>query len=235
MSEITPTTNDIVIPQVEGTVHRDEATLAKLAKANSWLARFQLLQFSADLVKQRKGIGGTYVAVYDKDTIEQLTDGAKVLTFEAILYDWRAKALRLVNKVPEQQSYDFDSPEFKAIKEESERLPKNSPIAALWGPEFLYWIPKAKNGAGAFLTFFCSSKTARREADNIRTYLGKTCLMEAKFIETTQYSWHGPKILPCTSIVRMPTPEDLTEALHKFRNPPKDVKELAEAEAAVEQ
>ena len=84
------------------------------------------------------------------------------------------------------------------------------------GPEFLVWIPSEE----CFATFFCGSKTLKKEARKFGTRLMKACTLKSKLIVQEPYRWHGPVTTDCSDPnLAMYDPEQFKKEVHKFKNP----------------
>lgn len=182
-----------------------------MTSAGTYNPRLQLFGATSDACKEGKIGIGHYGLVRDKDTIIDL--GAEL---DVAIISWRPKALK-INGDEIITVYEPTAELFKKIMAESEV--KDS--GAMYGPEFLVWIPIQT----VFADYFMSSKTGRREAKNMRPLLGKAATLKVKFIKTAKYSWHGPVAVPCSTPFDIPPLEDLQEASFKFQNPPKQVLE----------
>lgn len=183
-----------------------------------YLPRFQLFGSKSDACTEgRIGIGH-YGLV--KDT--EITDvGAEL---NVVFVSWRPKAVQTggENLII---VYDVDDPIFQEIKTKSGQ--QNS--GAMYGPEFLIWVPDA----GTLATYHMNSKTARREAKKLEPLMGRAVTMKCRLIDppNSKFKWHGPVVLPCSTPLD-PPPEELMRAEHaKFQNPPKMGVELAQDEA----
>jgi hypothetical protein len=86
----------------------------------------------------------------------------------------------------------------------------------MYGPEFLLYIPSVED----FATFFCGSKSARREAPNIKKLMTKPATFKSKKISNKRYTWFGPCVTTCSTPFAPPSLEELQEKVNKFNNPP---------------
>lgn len=87
----------------------------------------------------------------------------------------------------------------------------------MYGIEFLVWLPEKQ----LFATFYLSSKTARREAPNLKGLLKdrKAATVKSNFIKKGRYSWHGPVVGPCSTPFELPPVADMTAHAERFANP----------------
>ena len=184
-----------------------------VAGSSAFLPRIQLYGGNSDACKEGKIPIGQYGLVAGKNDLEVL--GAEV---DVLVLCGRAKALQIGENII--TVYDHTDPVFKQIAQESEV--KDS--GAMYGPEYLFWVPSA----ACYATFFMSSKTARREAKSVHALIGFAATLKAEYIKTEKYSWHGPKVVKCTApTFDLPDGESMREEIHKFRNPPKSKVEAA--------
>jgi len=190
-----------------------------VASSSVFLPRIQLYGGNSEACKEGKIGIGQYGLVRGKDDLEVL--GAEV---DVLVLVGRAKALQIGEQII--TVYDHNDPVFKEIANQSET--KDS--GAMFGPEYLFWVPQADT----FATFFMSSKTARREAKAVHALIGFAATLKAQYIKTEKYSWHGPKIVKAVSpTFDVPDAESLKEEIHKFRNPPQSRVEAAPASSEV--
>ena len=137
---------------------------------------------------------------------------------DVVVIDWRPMALQTGDMVI--STYDPSSADFERIKAQSEVKDSN----CQYGPQFLIWIPQRKK----FVTFFCGSKSSRKEAPGIKANMGKAITLKGKKCETPKYTWFTATCVPCAvPITDLPTQEELVEQVEKFRNPPKQNIETA--------
>jgi hypothetical protein len=151
---------------------------------------------------------------------KQVQNLGKAIT--VLVLAWRPKAM---SYDPVEAYYDAEDPKFKEIAAKSE-----SPNSGCgFGVEFLFYL----TDHGKFATYFCGTKTARREAPNIIAVLQKPsrqCQIKAELIESKRnsYKWHGPQTKAFDGpVASMPNMEDVRKWVEKFTNPPKEEKEQA--------
>lgn len=171
--------------------------------ASSFLPRVQLFGGNSEAAKQGQIQVGRYGLVRQKDQVIDLSN-----QFDCIPINWRFKAMRLANG----SVYNYhnpESPDFRQIIEESAK----PDAGCMYGVEFLIWVPSEE----CFATFFLNSKTARREAPNLKNLLRNAATLKVQFIKKQKYSWHGPVVTPCsTPITVLPTNEEIIEQNEKF-------------------
>jgi hypothetical protein len=118
--------------------------------------------------------------------------------------------------------FDPQNPEFVRISEKS--LEKDS--RAMYGPEFLVWVSEAEE----FATFFMGTKTMRREAPAVKTFLEKAAVLKPGKISNSKYTWYSPKVEACTTPFELPEEEEIIAQYTKFMNPPKKILERVKEE-----
>jgi len=188
--------------------HDDESFDA--LQTSSYLARLQLMTSNAE--KCKKGEFPTnHYAVVDGKTFHDVGK-----TVDAIVLGWRPKALEIDDEI--LTIYKPDDPEFERIKD---RADNEKDSGCMWGFEFLLWLGAHKR----FVTFFCGSKSSRREAPNVKALMNKAATLRSKFIETKKYSWYTPDCVECSTPMPMPTKDALMAELEKFNNPPENTTE----------
>jgi hypothetical protein len=186
---------------------------AGLASSSSFLPRVMLMGANSTLVQEGKINQGHYGLVRAKDECEDLTREVACLPLS-----WRAKAMEISGS-DITTVYDRKNPEFTRISEKS--AIQNS--GCMYGPEFLLWIPSAK----CFATFYCSSKTSRREAPQIECRIGKPMLLKSNLIKGKKFNWFGPVATNCSVSFAVPSVEQITTEVSRFNNPPASDKEAA--------
>lgn len=195
----------------------EDSIFNKLAASSKWLPRMMLGGSGSAPVKQSKVNMGHYYLVSGKDTVIPLSDEV-----DAIIVTWQPRALD-VSGDEIISTVKFDSDTFKAIQDKSEI--KDS--GAMWGFEFLLWLPEREE----FVSFGMLSKTARNEAPNVKTLLGKGATFTSHLIapKRSKHSWHGPLVKPNSApFANIPTEEQLREAVEKFQKNVESELEVAE-------
>lgn len=189
-----------------------------------FLPRLQLFTSNSEPVKRGTMPVATFAVVKGKDAPIQI---GKETPFIPIA--WRAKAMQ-VKTDPPMAFHDQKSKEFLDIKAKADA---DSNSGNMYGPEYLLWIP-----VHGFVTFFMGSKTARNEAPAVRALLPtpdgrfRTGILGSTFIETKEYSWHGPKVSLSSQSIEQPPADDLELVVADFLNPKdSEIKEEAPAEA----
>ncbi len=201
-----------LIPQVGGELANMDA-FEDVVSSGDYLSRFQLFGSKTDAVAEGRIPVAHYGLVKDDD----ITDlGPEV---DAIIITWRPKAVQTGNDFV--ISYDVGSQIYQKIK----AMASVRDSGAMYGPEFLLWIPDA----GVFTAFHMNSKTSRREAKKVRPLIGKACTFKAKLIDppTSPFKWHGPITFPCSAALTPPPEDALRAEADKFLNPLEPVVEAA--------
>ena len=210
-TDITPQEDQI--PIVQGKY--DDATFSTLATSAKWLPRLQMFGSKSDPVTAGLVPPATYAIVTGKDQYLQLGPMTDILVI-----NWRPKALDLRGEKPVGY-HNPESDSFKEVQEESFKQDSN----CLFGPEFLVYVPQAKR----FCTLLMGSKTARREAPNLRALIGKAATLRVTLIETKKYKWHAVVVQPCTTPFELPSPDETIAVQNDFPNPEDVIEETAEA------
>jgi hypothetical protein len=190
----------------------DEKAFAKIAAAANYLPRLQLFGSNSDAVKEGTFPMGHYGLVKDKDVIDL---GAEV---DVLVIQWRPKAID-TGSDPVVAYHNPDSPAFQKLQERADQ--PNS--GCMYGPEYLVYLPKVQK----FATFLMGSKTARREAPNVKALLGKAASLSVKLIKNTSYSWHGPVCKDCSTPFEIPDLGEIADVTKTFLSPPETVVEQA--------
>lgn len=220
-SEMVPSNNGGMLIPAEllapGKYAEAKDSFSLVSTSSSFLPRFMLFAAGSNAVKKEQIGQGRFGIVRSKDDIEDLTKEVPV-----VVLGWRPKALE-IDGSEVSSIFNPKSTEFKRISEKSEI--KGS--GCMFGPEFLLWVPTAV--VPCFTTFFMCSKTARREAPNVKSLIGKAALLKSVLIETKQYSWFGPIATPYSGqISNMPDLKEIEDQTNRFKNPPENVAEKAE-------
>lgn len=201
----------IPVPQDDALINSeaDSALLAETASGSGFLPYVQLYTTKSGAVAEGKINGGEYGLVRDGN----ITCLGKDMNI--IFLTIRARAFQKEDSGEISVSYDKNDPEYIRIAD----LQTAGVDGCMAGPEFLVWIP----AEGSFATFFCGSKTLKREARKFGAFLpGKAANLRSKLIDTGKYKWHGPVVTPCSvELSPLPDPEDVIEQIGKFKNPPK--------------
>lgn len=184
---------------------------ADLIISTKFLPRLQLMTSSSEKCKSGEFPINHYALVTGGVHIDL---GGEV---DVLVIDWRAKAMQIGEVIT--NFYDPDSVEFKEISQKSEIRDSG----CMFGVEFLMYVPTKQK----FVTFFCGSATARKEAFSIKERLQKAATLKSKKIETKKYTWFGPVCQDCNVPFDLPSMDDIKIEVEKFRNPPANEVEVA--------
>lgn len=206
---------------------QDDKTWGDVVAAGSFLPYISLYGGNSNACKEGAIRIGHFGLVRQKDKIEDLTS-----SFNALAIAWRYKAMQIGDGII--SNYNPKSDAFLTIKEKSEI--KDS--GCMYGIEFLFWVPELP--ARCFATYYCNSKTSRREAQNIRPFCPRPAnlqlitpefpngdpgqgpqplTLKTNLIKTEKYTWHGPVATQCSIQFALPTVEEIIEQATKFANP----------------
>lgn len=190
----------------------DEQAMSQVITATGFLPRVQLFGGNSNACKEGKINVGRYGLTISKDEIIDLT-----AQFDCYPFCYRFCGVRLVDGNVHSY-YNPRSPDFAAIMKDADTI-KDS--GCFYGLEFLIWVPTVSK----FATFFFNSKTARRQAPNMRTLAEerKAATMKTEYIKTKKYSWHGPIVVACSTPFPLPPLEDIKEQATRFANPKESV------------
>lgn len=216
-TQVPATQNPVTENQVPATQNQNVIAMSKysndktfemVSKAGNWLPRMQLFSSSSNICKAGKFPLNHYGLVVNKDQVADL--GAEVI---GLALSWRPKALRIDGDSVIIR-YNPDSPEFQEIAEKS----KTPNSFCMYGPEFLFWLSEQDKLA----TFFLCSKSARREAPNLRDLMeeGSPVLLKSRFIQTKQYSWQGILIEKYNGPDLQFLVDEWVDEITRFSNPP---------------
>lgn len=193
---------------------KNDTLFKEMIKSGDYLSRLQLNTDNSEICKRGEFPRNHFAVVRDQEH----TDIGE--TVDVLVVSWRPKALdmRGENVVAE---HDPDCENFKSIMETS--FQKDS--QCMYGPEYLVYLPNQKE----FLTFFLGSKSARREAPKLQSFIGKAATLKPKMCENKKKQiWHIPTAVPCSTPFEIPSIEELKVVVSKFENPHKSDVELAE-------
>lgn len=178
------------------------------ASSSTFLPRLQLLTSNSEKCKTGEFPTNHYALVQD----QKFDDLGK--SVDILLVTWRPKALEVGNDAV-ISVFDPNNDEFQRIQERS--LKENN-SGCMFGPEFLVWVPQV----GKFATFFMGTKSARREAGNVKGLMKQAATLGSQKIETAKFTWFAPQVSECSTPFDMPTKEDMLAAVEQFNNPPKN-------------
>jgi hypothetical protein len=187
----------------------DDELFDKTAKSGDWLPRFQLMTSNSTECKDGKFPINHFALVRD----QKFTDlGDRV---SGLIAAWRPKALEIDEEIT--TNYDPNSDEFKRISEESLKSDSN----AMYGPEFLLWLPEPLT----FATFFMCTKSMRRTSGDVKALMNNGGTFTPKKIVTKKYTWFSPVVEACTTPFKLPDGSELLAQYNKFMQPEVEDKE----------
>lgn len=188
------------------------------ASSSTFLPRIQLLTSNSEKCKTGEFPTNHYALIQDQKH-DDLGNNVDVL-----LVTWRPKALEVGDAVI--SVFDPNDAEFQRIQD---RSMNEKDSGCMFGPEFLVWVPSVKR----FATFFMGTKSARREAGNVKARLKQAATFGSQKIETKKYTWFAPQVSACSTPFDMPPRDELMSAVEQFNNPPKnDVEGVKDDEEA---
>lgn len=202
---------DDLLPQK----YSDE-TFDAAASGSSFLPRLQLMTSNSEKCKTGEFPTNHYALVSD----QKHDDLGK--NVDVLLLVWRPKALDTGGDVV-ISVYDVDSEEFARIQDRSLNVQNSN---CMFGPEFLVWIPSIQK----FATFFCGTKSSRREAGNIKALLKKPATLTSQKCSNKSFTWFAPQVSACSTPFDLPQQDKLVAAVEQFNNPPEPEVETVQEE-----
>lgn len=229
------TDNAIVLPDTNTTLAVDLDDLGGLGE-RKFLPYLALVAKTGKLVDKGYRAGIWALTDGDKDKPEDLGTA-----FSALFVDFRWKAMEMKGGKPSVINYDKKSSIFLDLMGKAKTSKFGDDPSYLWGMEYLIWVYNAKNGLGAFTTWFASNESSRIEATNINSmFVQKDPADPTKRIKVPVQLRVASKLVPSktpyfapttaldsTIQSNQPSPDALTKALTIFRNPPVDNREVA--------
>lgn len=193
----------------------DDDNFKEVITSSSYLPRIQLCGSNSELAKNGTVPMGQYALIRSKDDVEILSSA-----FDFFAFSMRFKAMRMGDEI--HSYYDPQADEFKKIVAESE----TPDSGCVFGVEYLVWVPHTSE----YATFYFASKSARRVAPAVRTYLKERRFATAKseFVKKQRYSWHAPVITACSMTYELPSVDEMQKQATTFANPPKNEVEKVE-------
>jgi hypothetical protein len=186
-----------------------------LATASSFLPRLQLMTSSTELVKMGKFPINHFAMIAGQLVVDV------GVTVDVLALAWRPKAM--VTKDAVISVFDPTDPKFK----ETVALADVKDSGAMYGPEYLLWVPSQER----FVTFFMCNKSLRREAPILYALLQamKRATLNVKEAKNAQYKWMTVSVTECSANFTTPAIEEAAAVVKDFLNPPKQVIEVADA------
>jgi len=204
----------ISVPQQQ----HDDSIFEQVSSSGKYLPRLQLYGSNSDKAKEGVIQSGHYGLTSSKDQIDDL--GKEV---DVLIVSWRPKALDISGEEI-IASYNPNSELFKNIQQRAD-VPNSS---CMFGPEFLVYIPdKAK-----WATLMMGSKSARREAPNVKSHMGQFATLKVTLAANKRYKWHATVVSSCSTAYDVPADEEIKEKVENFLNPPENENEPVEEAAS---
>lgn len=195
----------------------NEEDFSLATKTGDWLPRLQLMTANSDKTKLGEFPMNHYALINGQNYRDV---GPAV---DILIIAWRPKAIEMGDEVI--TVFDPRHPEFVRIQEKSGE--QNS--GCMYGPEFLVYVPSAKE----FATFFMGSKSSRREAPGVKARMLKAGTLKSHVVKTAKYTWQVPSCTPCTTPFEVPDADEVKEQADKFLNPPAStIEKASESEKA---
>lgn len=181
-----------------------------VAKNKEFLSRLKLCGSQAGEF-QRGLVGlGHFALIKTREDIKDVGD-----SFDILIVAGRSKAVQLSD--PPIQSFNPDCALFKDLQEEASK----KDTEALFGPEFLLYLPDFQS----YATYFLCNATGRVFAPDMLVRVGDAAILSSYLIETKKYKWHGPALEDCGEPLEIPPLAEIAEVGAKF---------LAEKDTVVE-
>lgn len=197
----------------------DDKAWSDVVTSASFLPYITLYGGNSNLVKEGKIGMAHYGLSRGKDKLDDLGK-----EFDFLALAWRFKAMEIADGTIISK-YNPKDPGFLAIQAKSEI--KDS--GCMFGIEFMFYVPNPP--AACFATFFCNSKTSRREAPNIKVFCPRGespagpakgpewATLKTNFIKSGTYAWHGPNVTKCSTPYNAPDNDEMIDQATKFANP----------------
>lgn len=221
--------NELATTAFPMSVHtQDDKAWGDVVAAGSYLPYISLYGGNSNACKEGLIGIGRYGLVRQKDKIEDLT-----AEFNVLALGWRYKAMQIGEGII--SNYNPKSEMFQKIKADSEV----EDSGCMYGIEFLFWVPELP--ASCFATFYCNSKTSRREAQNIRPFCPDAnhgpmpMTLKTQFLQKGKYKWHGPVATQCSTQFALPSMEEMIDQATKFANPKESEVEAVKPEEKANQ
>lgn len=175
-----------------------------VAQGSDYFPRIQLMSSQSGLVAEDKIQKGHFAYVTKKDSFRDLGP-----TFDCVVLAVLPKTM-LINDDTIESSYNHKDPNFLKILSLAKQGSNNG---ALYGPEFLIWVPDVGYG-----TWHLNNATGRIAANEIKNFMHKAITVASRLIVTKKYKWFGPEIVECLSFDQssLPPTDELQKRIEKF-------------------
>lgn len=184
-----------------------------VSKNKEYLPRLKLCTSQSGECQRGKAGIGHYVLIKSREEILDIGNDIDI-----IIIAGRSKAFQLGD--PPIQSFDPECDLFQDIKEESAKKDSD----AMYGPEFLVYIPEHQ----VFATFFLCNPTGRVFAPDMAARLKESANLTSHLIESKKYKWHGPQIGDCGAPLEVPDQDEINNLATKFLTEKDSVVEVAD-------
>lgn len=203
MSDLSNSLAGLDLPMSKYT--EEEKHWGDVVTSASFLPRITLYGTNSVLVAENKITAGNFGVCKSKDVVDDLGK-----TFDCMPISWRFKAMEIKGETI-INVHNPKSPEFIRIQGNA-AVPDSG---CMFGIEFLIWIPSM----GIFATYFLNSKTARREAPNMKALLKQGMTLKSNLITKGKFRWYGPVVTQCSTPFNQPDPADVLDQATTFANP----------------
>ena len=197
--------NTLIDPNAIGGNKYDDKAFDATSSSNTYLPRLALLTSSSEACKSGEFMVNHFALQKDSQNIDLGTE------VDILVLAWRPKAMDMSGDVI-ITSYESESESFRNIQAKADV--KDS--KCMFGPEFLVYVPKVQQ----FMTFFCGSKSSRREAAGVKGRMHKAATLKPKKCETKDYTWFVATAHDCSTPFNLPEMDAIKEQIEKFNNPP---------------
>jgi hypothetical protein len=219
---------DLLIPaelMIKGK-YADDSVFANMS-GSGFLPRLQLNNAMSKLVQRGKAKIGGYILVQGKENI--IADYGEELS--CLVLAWRPKALLFKSDNSGTAYFNPRTQGFQNVEKLADQKPR--PKGALYGPEYLIYLPDQRTAA----SFHLNNPTMRNRAAEMKALIGRAATLRSEEIDSKGNLWYGPVITGCSTPLPLPesgTPEResltayIKAEIQKFSNPPDEEVEAAE-------
>lgn len=203
-------------------VQRESSDIDALTRTSDFLPQLRVYGSEATIVKESKFPMGHFGLYFSPENIIDLGE-----QFDCLVADWRPRASIVSGDTPISFFGKFNNKEWHYSKEFEEI--KNRAMAKekgyLVGLEYLLWVASVQK----FGLFLMGNPTLRRESANVKALTLKAATFKIKLIKTSQYTWHGCSVFPCTTPFDAPETEAIVAEIERFRDPADSQVEFSES------
>jgi len=181
-----------------------DGELDALTRTSDFLPQIRVYGSETNVVKEGKFPLGHMGLYYSSDKIVDLTK-----EFDCICFSARPRATILADTPVSY--YDITTEEFISVKQQA----MSGTRGYLCGLEYLLYVPAVE----AYALFLMGNKTLRRESGLLKALIGHAATIKVKLIKTSEFTWHGAQVLPCSTPFQMPERDKLQTVIDDFKNP----------------